>query len=292
MKSIQCDLDKDDLLVRTVDKAIQCGLLSNYHVPLVDTVASDTHLSDVNEVVQCNLSHAYDSNCENVHVDASCSTLLEFDTQIDIDKSICEKTCSQLNGRSSVIDNVVKPTSSVSSFNAEKCYADSDTHNIEMCFQWDQLPQRCCKKSMPCSLCVVEAKEIDWFCDDSFWSVPEDSLANVAANREEPCDIARENECLDTSDVCDTPRTIPIFSVKHVNKCNICSQTQSAQSQVRAMLDICDKVANSGVPNAFGCRISVPSHLNISTWREKLRGFPDHEVVEFLEFWVANRLYM
>lgn len=40
----------------------------------------------------------------------------------------------------------------------------------------------------------------------------------------------------------------------------------------------------SGVPNYLGCRIPVPSNLNIEFWEKELTGYHDTELVDFLKF--------
>ena len=37
-------------------------------------------------------------------------------------------------------------------------------------------------------------------------------------------------------------------------------------------------------PNAFGCKIEVPSKLNIKKWRHYLADYPDKEICDFLQY--------
>ena len=42
-------------------------------------------------------------------------------------------------------------------------------------------------------------------------------------------------------------------------------------------------------PNAFGCKIEVPSKLNIDKWRHYLADYPDKEICDFLQYgWPIN----
>ena len=42
-------------------------------------------------------------------------------------------------------------------------------------------------------------------------------------------------------------------------------------------------------PNAFGCKIEVPSKLNIDKWRHYLADYPDKEICDFLQYgWTIN----
>ena len=51
------------------------------------------------------------------------------------------------------------------------------------------------------------------------------------------------------------------------------------------MVDLFEHINSSGAPNFALCRIPIPnSKLNISAWREKLVGYEDSVVCEFLQF--------
>ena len=56
-----------------------------------------------------------------------------------------------------------------------------------------------------------------------------------------------------------------------------------------AYMQIYDAVRLTGLPNYIGARVPVPSGLNIPAWREKLHGYHDSLLVEYLEFgWPAD----
>ena len=45
-----------------------------------------------------------------------------------------------------------------------------------------------------------------------------------------------------------------------------------------------EKIVQSGVPNFRGCRIPVPTHLNISEWSRLLEDYNDKSLVDCLKF--------
>ena len=58
---------------------------------------------------------------------------------------------------------------------------------------------------------------------------------------------------------------------------------------VLEFISVCNRVAASGKPNVFGCRVPVPSNFNIDWLRSQLVGYQDAEVAEFLAFgWPIN----
>ena len=50
------------------------------------------------------------------------------------------------------------------------------------------------------------------------------------------------------------------------------------------MLSIQAKVAMDGRYNFVGCRIPLPTNLNIAAWRAMAVGYEDQQVIDFLEF--------
>jgi hypothetical protein len=77
-------------------------------------------------------------------------------------------------------------------------------------------------------------------------------------------------------------------------KKGITHQLQSYLPQVRnnsdsrgnfiSFIQAHDAIVQSGVPNFRGCRIPVPSKLNIPLWRSLLEGYHDDQLVEQLQF--------
>ena len=67
--------------------------------------------------------------------------------------------------------------------------------------------------------------------------------------------------------------------------CNCGSVFKISGDRVWDMVDLFEHVYASGSPNYAYCRIPLPhSNLNISSWREKLRGYDDAIVCEYLEY--------
>ena len=329
VESTQCALVRTELLVKTVDKNVQCSLPVDYDCAYIDRCnTTTTHSAFVEAGVQCCLpcDSVVDvriGDCDKSYVSNSCLMTdkvgLNTDSSDTLDVHVHDKYV-----RSSFYDTVVKVHDSSSATDVAEMANDSG-HNIvdfDMSFDWEQLPQRGCSSDMNSIDSMHVYADIDeWLCDDKFWLHTDDD--DVGSDRLQGLDEYHDNSCtvynnIDTiramhahspisatyvpkndlsSDVTRAPpqsssytsigsecHTIPIFSAKHVAKCDICFQTKSALPHTRTILDISDKVCKSGMPNCDGCRISVPSHLNISAWRDKLQGFSDAKVVDYLEF--------
>ena len=73
---------------------------------------------------------------------------------------------------------------------------------------------------------------------------------------------------------------------QHSKKCDICSATVDP-SKIRKsnlLLDVHEKVIQSGKYNFEGCRIPVNEKLNIQYIREMLHDYKDQQLCDFLEF--------
>jgi hypothetical protein len=71
--------------------------------------------------------------------------------------------------------------------------------------------------------------------------------------------------------------------------CNSCAGSSSLQSifgvhDIDNLIHMHDRVAESKIPNAFGCKIPIYSKLNVTFLRKMLSNYHDSEVVKFLEF--------
>ena len=63
----------------------------------------------------------------------------------------------------------------------------------------------------------------------------------------------------------------------------------SSSEFIQHVINLHEQVALSGQPNYLGCRLPVPTKLNIALWRQLLAGYSDYQVCEFLEYgWPVN----
>lgn len=94
-----------------------------------------------------------------------------------------------------------------------------------------------------------------------------------------------EDQCLNqpTSATFDTKADV-FYDLPHVKQCAFCTATWESREGVHRALRAHRLIQLSGCPNARGSRIPVDSNLNIASWREKLVGYHDQEVVEFLQY--------
>jgi hypothetical protein len=62
------------------------------------------------------------------------------------------------------------------------------------------------------------------------------------------------------------------------------SSQWSSPLDMQREIDVHRIVTKSGVPNFMGCRIPVYSNFNIPRWRYRLMGYPDTQLIDFLEY--------
>ena len=76
------------------------------------------------------------------------------------------------------------------------------------------------------------------------------------------------------------------WSNSHMLRCNICKSlgTVSFKADLEQLISLHERIWESQLPNYLGCRIPVPSKLNILFWRNELEGFHDKELCELLEY--------
>jgi len=71
---------------------------------------------------------------------------------------------------------------------------------------------------------------------------------------------------------------------RHRDKCSLCANLVLGKKFIGQFLEVVQEVVSTGTHNYCGAKIRVESDLNIKVWREKLTGFDDDMVVEFLEY--------
>ena len=108
---------------------------------------------------------------------------------------------------------------------------------------------------------------------------------NAVCNRSA---VPSTSHCVDVSAVPISAVHISAVPISAVPVSSFSSAISASPGASPTSLFLFNEVYASGVPNHKGCRIAIPhSKLNISLWREKLVGYSDYVICDFLEFGLA-----
>ena len=74
------------------------------------------------------------------------------------------------------------------------------------------------------------------------------------------------------------------WSASHQHRCSMCKSITVGEASVLSYLQVHLFIRESGLPNFLGCRIPIPSALNIKFFRTNLDSYWDKVVVAYLQF--------
>ena len=81
------------------------------------------------------------------------------------------------------------------------------------------------------------------------------------------------------------PELRKIYDTQNYSKCKKHLQSEfQGPWCTRCIIDSHNTIMASGKPNYKGCRIPIPTHLNVEYWERELTEYEDKEVIEFVKF--------